>query len=115
MPTLAVPTDQIADFCRRHGIRSLALFGSFLHGDADEDSDVDLLFEMEPGRRIGLLALSGMAQELSALLGRRVDFVPREGLKPGLREAVLSEAQVLYSVENSQAEAGTFNGCAVMM
>lgn len=97
MPTLALPTDQIAEFCRRHGIRSLALFGSFLHGDADEDSDVDLLFEMEPERRIGLLALSGMAQELSALLGRRVDFVPREGLKPGLREQVLSEARVLYS------------------
>lgn len=97
MPTFALPPDKIADFCRRHGIRSLALFGSFLHGDAGEGSDVDLLFEMEPERRIGLLAVSGMAQELSALLGRRVDFVPREGLKPGLREAVLSEAQVLYS------------------
>ncbi len=66
MPILALPTDEIADFCRRHGIRSLALFGSFLHGDADEDSDVDLLFEMEPEQRIGLLALSGMVQELSA-------------------------------------------------
>lgn len=66
MLTLALPPDKIADFCRRHGIRSLALFGSFLHGDAGEDSDVDLLFEMEPERRIGLLALLEMAQELSA-------------------------------------------------
>lgn len=97
MSVVTLPPALLADFCRRHGIRWLALFGSFLHGDADKGSDVDLLFEMEPGRRIGLLALSGMAQELSVLLGRRVDFVPREGLKPSLRDEVLSEVQVLYS------------------
>ncbi len=105
MPTLVLPPDELADFCRRCGIRSLALFGSFLHGDADEGSDVDLLFEMEPERRIGLLALAGMAQELSALLGHRVDFVPREGLKPGLRDKVLSEARTLFSAETATQDA----------
>ncbi len=97
MPTLALPPADLADFCRRHGLRSLALFGSFLHGDASEQSDVDLLFDLLPGWRIGLLALFQMQSELSTLLGRPVDFVPRDGLKPGLREHVLSEARTLYT------------------
>ena len=66
---------EIADFCRRHHIRKLAVFGSVLHGDARPESDLDLLVEFEPGHVPGLIRLAGMELELSALLGgRKVDL-----------------------------------------
>ncbi|MCH7996082.1 MAG: nucleotidyltransferase domain-containing protein, partial [Planctomycetes bacterium] len=46
----AMPKDRIADFCQRHGIRRLALFGSVLRDDFRPDSDVDVLVEFEPGQ-----------------------------------------------------------------
>lgn len=101
---LSLPQSELATFCQRNGIRSLALFGSFLHGDADENSDIDLLFEMEPDCRVGLLALGRMEMELSRMLGRKVDFVPRDGLKPLIRPQVLREARPIYPTETSLGE-----------
>ncbi|MHB1318298.1 MAG: nucleotidyltransferase family protein [Anaerolineae bacterium] len=49
-----VPDTRIAEFCRRHGIRRLSLFGSVLRDDFTPDSDVDVLVEFEPGERVGL-------------------------------------------------------------
>jgi hypothetical protein len=57
---LQLPTTQIADFCQRHHIRKLALFGSALHGAARPDSDLDVLVEFEPGHVPGLFRLAGM-------------------------------------------------------
>ena len=94
---ITVPEERIAEFCRRNHIRSLALFGSALREDFHPGSDVDLLVEFEPEAHVGFLALSRMQRELSSLLGRPVDLVPRDGLKPVLREDVLSNAEVLYA------------------
>jgi len=91
------PTDRIAGFCRRHRISSLSVFGSTLRDDFSPDSDVDILVEFQPGARVGFLALSRMQRELSELLQRPVDLVPRNGLKPRIREAVLSSAEVVYA------------------
>ncbi len=74
----------------RVGVRSLALFGSTARGTAAPSSDIDLLVDFE--RPVGLLAFVGLQQRLSQILGRPVDLVPRDGLKPGLRDAILSEA-----------------------
>ncbi len=71
MSVLALPPDKLADFCRRHGLRSLALFGSFGHGNASESRNGDLLFELEAGRHMGLLTLFQMQAELSDQTGRR--------------------------------------------
>ncbi len=96
-PRIEIPESKIAEFCRRHRVRSLSLFGSVLREDFDSDSDVDVLVEFEPDAQVGFIAMSRMQRELSALLGWPVDLVPREGLKPIIREAVLSSAEELYA------------------
>jgi predicted nucleotidyltransferase len=87
----------LAEFCRRHKVQELALFGSAVRGELQPNSDLDLLVTFAPDARVGFLALSRMARELSELLGRPVDLVPKEGLKPAIREAVLAEAETLYA------------------
>lgn len=88
---------KIIDFCRRNQVKSLALFGSVLRADFRSDSDVDILVEFEPGARVGFLALGRMQRELTALLERPVDLVPLDGLKPVLRQDVLTSAEVIYA------------------
>ncbi len=68
---IEIPRQALADFCRQHHIRRLALFGSALHGDFRFESDVDLLVEFEPGHIPGLLRLARMERELSSLFGGR--------------------------------------------
>jgi hypothetical protein len=94
---LKVSEADLAALCSRYHVRELSLFGSAARGEARPDSDVDLLVVFEEGARVGLLALAALQRELSDLLGRRVDLVPKDGLKPALREEVLSEAEVLYA------------------
>ena len=96
MVQLQIPQDKLAEYCRRHRIRKLALFGSVLRDDFRQDSDVDVLVEFEPRARVGLLALAGMELELSALLGRRVDLNTEGFLSHYFREEVLKEAEVQY-------------------
>jgi len=96
-PQIPIPQDKVIDFCQRNQIRRLALFGSVLREDFGPDSDVDVLVEFESEARIGFMALGRMQRELADLLGRKVDFVPRDGLKPQIRDTVLDSAQVLYA------------------
>jgi predicted nucleotidyltransferase len=70
-----VPTQRIAEFCRRTHIRRLAFFGSVLRDDFRPESDVDVLVEFEPGTRLGF-PFFDIEQELSQILGRRVDSEP---------------------------------------
>ncbi|TAH36840.1 MAG: nucleotidyltransferase [Planctomycetota bacterium] len=92
-----IPVDRarIAEFCRRHHIRRLALFGSVLRDDFRPDSDVDVLVEFEPGRTPGL-AFFSMQDELSELLGRRVDLNTPGDLSRYFRDEVLREAENQY-------------------
>ena len=94
---ITASNEEIAAFCRRHRIRSLAVFGSALRGDFRPDSDIDVLVEFEPGAQVGFLAFGRTQRELSALLGRPVDLVPRAGLKPVIRDSVLASAELLYA------------------
>ena len=96
MVQLQIPQDKVAEFCRHHRIRKLALFGSVLREDFRLNSDVDVLVEFEPGARVGLLALAGMELELSALLDRKVDLNTEGFLSRYFREEVLKEAEVQY-------------------
>lgn len=74
----------------RHGARNLRLFGSVARGEADAESDVDLLVDLEPGRSV--FDLGGLAAEMQELLGRRVDVVTEAGLRPRIRDRILLEA-----------------------
>jgi predicted nucleotidyltransferase len=88
---------EIEEVCRRYQVRELAVFGSALRSDFRAASDIDLLVEFEPEAQVGFMTLSRMQRELSAILHRKVDLVPKGGLKPIIRRAVLSTAQVLYA------------------
>jgi hypothetical protein len=92
---ILVPEEKVAEFCRRHHIRRLALFGSVLREDFGPGSDVDVLVEFEPGHVPGL-AFFGMEAELSEILGHRVDLNTPQFLSRYFREEVLAEAEVQY-------------------
>ena len=98
-PGIELPMDRIAEFCRRNRIRRLALYGSVLRDDFTPESDVDVLVEFEPGARVGL-AFFGMEDELSNILGRRVDMSTFEGVEGSrnwlLRAEILDTAEVVY-------------------
>lgn len=94
---IPVDQDRIADFCRKHHVRRLALFGSVLRDDFRPDSDVDVLVEFENGHVPGLLRLAGMERELSEVFGgRRVDLRTPADLSRYFRDEVLSAARVQY-------------------
>ncbi len=88
---------QIAEICRRHGVSELLLFGSALGTEFRPDSDIDLLVEFLPDRKIGLFEYARMQNELEELLLRKVDLVSKRGLKPRLREQVLSRTESVYA------------------
>jgi uncharacterized protein len=90
-----LPRERIAQFCRRHHIRRLALYGSVLRDDFTPESDVDVLVEFEPGKTPGF-AIVRMQDELSAMLGRRVDLRTPNELSKYFRDEVLAEAEELY-------------------
>ncbi|MCM2358413.1 MAG: nucleotidyltransferase family protein [Geobacteraceae bacterium] len=92
---LKVPRKKLDEFCRRHHIRKLSLFGSAIHGDLRQDSDVDVLVEFEPDKVPGLDFFS-MEQELSEILGREVDLNTPQFLSPYFRSQVVAEAETLY-------------------
>jgi hypothetical protein len=92
---ILIPKDKIASFCKRNHIRRLAVFGSVLRQDFGPESDVDVLVEFEPGHVPGL-AFFAMQDELSKILGRKVDLNTPEFLSRYFRKSVQSEAEELY-------------------
>ena len=95
MAKIHVDRQKIAEFCRRHHIRRLALFGSVLREDFGPSSDIDVLVDFEPGHVPGL-AFFSLEEELSKILGRKVDLNTPGFLSPYFRDRVLSEAEVQY-------------------
>ena len=92
---IEIPKDRVAEFCRRHHIHSLALFGSVLRNDFRPTSDVDVLVEFEPGCVPGLEFFS-LEGELSEILGRRVDLNTPAFLSRYFRDRTLADAEVQY-------------------
>ncbi len=82
--------DEILRLAAAHGARNIRVFGSVARGEADEESDVDFLVDLEPGR--SLLDLGGLLMDMRELLGRRVDVVTEKGLRPRIRDRVFREA-----------------------
>lgn len=92
---IEIPQEKIADFCRRHRIRRLALFGSILRDDFTPASDIDVLVEFEPGATPGW-DFFGMQDELSDILGRKVDLNTWGFLSKYIHDDVRREAKELY-------------------
>lgn len=92
MPTvdeiMATLREQRPLLSRRYPIQRLALFGSWARGEAREDSDVDVLLEVDPS--IGLRFVE-LGDDLELALGRRVDLVSRRSIKQSLWECIEPE------------------------
>ena len=95
--SLHIPTEDLTSFCRQYQVYELALFGSTLREDQRPDSDVDLLISFVPTARVTFLTLARMQRELEVLFGRKVDLVPKDGLKTVIRDDILATARVLYA------------------
>ena len=91
-----IDRDAISEFCRRHHIKKLSLFGSVLRDDFGPDSDVDVLVEFEPGRTPGYQFIT-MQDELSEMLGRKVDLITPGFLHRLIRGRVMKEAEPQYA------------------
>jgi predicted nucleotidyltransferase len=93
---IAISSDLLADFCRRHHIRKLAFFGSVLRDDFNSASDVDVLVDFEPNYRIGLIKMAGIEIELGRMLGRKVDLRTPADLSRYFRQKVVASAEIQY-------------------
>jgi len=85
--------ETVAAIAKRHGASNLRLFGSVARGDERADSDIDLLIDMEDGR--GWSDYLALAEELEALLGRRVDLVIERSLSAHFRPFIEADARPL--------------------
>ena len=83
--------EQILAVAAKYGASNIRVFGSVVHGTADQDSDIDFLVDMEPGR--SLFDMGGLLMELQELLKRDVDVITPAGLRPRIRDRVLREAE----------------------
>ena len=83
-------TAAIRAIASRHGATRVRAFGSVARGESSQNSDLDLLVDLEPGR--SLLDLIAIKQDLEDLMGRRVDVVTENSLSPYIRDSVLKEA-----------------------
>jgi len=92
---IKIPRDRVAEFCRRHHIRRLALFGSVLRDDFQPSSDLDVLVEFELGFVPGL-EFFAFESELSEILGRKVDLNTPAFLSKYFRDRTLAEAEIEY-------------------
>ena len=92
-PMIESHREALRTLARRHGVRSINVFGSMARDDADASSDVDLLVETAPDT--SGFVLGALLMDAQDLLGRRVDVVTEKSLHPLMRDRILSEAQPL--------------------
>jgi uncharacterized protein len=92
---IEIPTDKIADLCRRYGIQELSVFGSAARGDMGPESNIGIMVEFFPGVVYGW-DYFGIETELAQMFGRRVDLATKKWLKPNLRGRILPEARIVY-------------------
>ncbi len=96
MPTVEFDVERLREVCERYGVASLEVFGSVARGEDSGQSDIDVLYVLKPGVRLGF-RLFDLEDELADLFGRPVDLVARRAVNKYIREQVLADARPLYA------------------
>lgn len=95
-----LPQKQLAAFCRRWMIAEMAFLGSVLRDDFDSNSDLDILVKFKPAANWSLLDHTRMEQELSDLIGRKIDLFSKQAVEQShnwiRRQEILNTAEVVY-------------------
>jgi hypothetical protein len=86
--------ERLVEFCRNHGIRRAAIFGSLARGEGRDDSDIDLLVTFAKPK--SLLTVIRLERELATELGRRVDLLTEESISPLIRIRIAGDLKVVY-------------------
>jgi predicted nucleotidyltransferase len=81
--------DKILPILKKYGVKRAGIFGSVARGESTEESDIDILVEIEG--RMSLLEFAGLKLELEEILGRKVDLGEYSAIKPLIREEILKE------------------------
>jgi predicted nucleotidyltransferase len=92
-PVIASKREEILRLAEKSGIYNVRVFGSFARGEAREDSDLDLLINMEDDR--SLFELIGFWRDVKELVGREVDVVEEEAMSPYMKKYILKDAVLL--------------------
>jgi predicted nucleotidyltransferase len=96
MSKVSINKKRIVDFCKKHHIISLELFGSILTPHFSSKSDVDILVKFEKKHIPSLFDIVDMEEELTSIVGRKVDLKTPEDLSSYFRDEVLAQAKILY-------------------
>lgn len=91
-----IDLEAVAEVCERYGVEELTVFGSVARGEATADSDVDVMYRLKAGVRLGF-TLNRLEDELATIFRRKVDLVSKRSLHPEMRDEVLREARVLFA------------------
>ncbi len=92
--TYPFDTNKLVEICRQNDVSRIGVFGSVARGEANEQSDIDLLVEFS--KRKSLLSLVALERKMSETLGRRVDLLTEAAISPYLRASIMSDLQVIY-------------------
>jgi uncharacterized protein len=82
---------------RADGVCALYLFGSYARGEETEQSDIDLLFDINPQVRFSLFDQARIGRELAEILNAKVDFIPRRALHPVIKDRVEAEKVTVFN------------------
>jgi len=94
MSELAFDTEKLIEICSQNDVAEVGVFGSFARGEANEQSDIDLLVRFSS--RKSLLDVVALERQLSTVLGRKVDLLTEGAISPYLREAIMRDLKVIY-------------------
>ncbi|HEY4759776.1 MAG TPA: nucleotidyltransferase family protein [Thermoguttaceae bacterium] len=94
MSAIDFVTSELIDLCRQNDVKILGVFGSMARGEANAQSDLDLLVEFS--KRKSLLALVALERKLTGVMGRKVDLLTEAALSPYLRERIKKDLRIIY-------------------
>lgn len=94
MNRLPFDLNKLIELCRENGVVEVGVFGSIARGEADEESDVDLVVKFS--KPISLLKMVALERQLSDALGKKVDLLTEAAISPYLREGIKRDMQVIY-------------------